>query len=174
MKNRDLQALLQTQTSPDVKELVARQRGENIQIHDGFGALESSDAVEKEKIKKNRDLQALLQTSPAEEKKAAEEAAVKALVARQRGEDIQIHDGFGALESTDAVEQEKIMKNRDLQALLQTSPDVKTLVARQRGENIQIHDGFGSFALRFLCAFQKSRVGAFVTHASNLIGTRFL
>ena len=99
---------------------------------------------------------------------------MKALVARQRGEDIQIHDGFGALESTDAVEQEKIMKNRDLQALLQTSPDVKTLVARQRGENIQIHDGFGSFALRFLCAFQKSRVGAFVTHASNLIGTRFL
>merc|ERR1719301_232548 len=123
-------------TSPDVKALVARQRGEDIQIHDGFGALESSDAVEKEKIKKNRDLQALLQTSPAEEKKAAEEAAVKAMVARQRGEDIQIHDGFGALESSDAVEKEKIKKNRDLQALLQTqtSPDVKALVARQRGE----------------------------------------
>merc|ERR1719380_310121 len=106
-KNQDLRAFLQT--SPDVKALVARQRGEDIQIHDGFGALESSDAVEKEKIKKNRDLQALLQTSPAEEKKAAEEAAVKALVARQRGEDIQIHDGFGALESSDAVEKEKIM-----------------------------------------------------------------
>merc|ERR1719460_1990382 len=123
-------------TSPDVKALVARQRGEDIQIHDGFGALESTDAGEKEKIKKNRDLQALLQTSPAEEKKAAEEAAVKAMVARQRGEDIQIHDGFGALESSDAVEKEKIMKNRDLQALLQTvtSPDVKALVARQRGE----------------------------------------
>merc|ERR1719252_463236 len=112
MKNRDLQALLQTQTSPDVKALVARQRGEDIQIHDGFDALESSDAVEKEKIKKNRDLQALLQTSPAEAKKAAEEAAVKAMVARQRGEDIQIHDGFGALESSDAVEKEKIMENR--------------------------------------------------------------
>ena len=124
-KNQDLRAFLQT--SPDVKALVARQRGEDIQIHDGFGALESTDAVEKEKIKKNRDLQALLQTSPAEEKKAAEEAAVKAMVARQRGEDIQIHDGFGALESSDAVEKEKIMKNRDLQALLQTSPDVKTL-----------------------------------------------
>merc|ERR1719377_356423 len=106
-------------TSPDVKAMVARQRGEDIQIHDGFGALESTDAVEKEKIKKNRDLQALLQTSPAEEKKAAEEAAVKAMVARQRGEDIQIHDGFGALESSDAVEKEKIKKNRDLQALLQ-------------------------------------------------------
>merc|ERR1719201_39975 len=119
--------MLQMNTSPDVKALVARQRGEDIQIHDGFGALESTDAVEKEKIKKNRDLQALLQTSPAEEKKAAEEAAVKAMVARQRGEDIQIHDGFGALESSDAVEKEKIMKNRDLQALLQTvtSPDVK-------------------------------------------------
>merc|ERR1719460_3007419 len=132
-------------TSPDVKALVARQRGEDIQIHDGFGALESTDAGEKEKIKKNRDLQALLQTSPAEEKKAAEEAAVKAMVARQRGEDIQIHDGFGALESSDAVEKEKIMKNRDLQALLLTvtSPDVKALVARQRGEDIQIHDGFG-------------------------------
>merc|ERR1719399_867120 len=101
-KNHDLQAMLQMDTSPDVKALVARQRGEDIQIHDGFGALESADAVEKEKIKKNRDLQALLQTSPAEEKKAAEEAAVKAMVARQRGEDIQIHDGFGALESTDA------------------------------------------------------------------------
>merc|ERR1719313_749681 len=101
-------------SSPDVKALVARQRGEDIQIHDGFGALESSDAVEKEKIKKNRDLQAMLQmdTSP----------DVKALVARQRGEDIQIHDGFGALESSDAVEKEKIKKNRDLQALLQTSP----------------------------------------------------
>merc|ERR1719174_1484558 len=124
--------MLQTVTSPDVKALVARQRGEDIQIHDGFGALESTDAVEKEKIKKNRDLQALLQTSPAEEKKAAEEAAVKALVARQRGEDIQIHDGFGALESSDAVEKEKIMKNRDLQALLQTSPDVKTRWRRRR------------------------------------------
>merc|ERR1719421_2803989 len=145
-------------TSPDVKALVARQRGEDIQIHDGFGALESSDAVEKEKIKKNRDLQALLQTSPAEEKKAAEEAAVKAMVARQRGEDIQIHDGFGALESSDAVEKEKIMKNRDLQALLQTqtSPDVKALVARQRGEDIQIHDGFG--ALESSDAVEKEKI----------------
>merc|ERR1719352_884895 len=158
MKNRDLQALLQTVTSPDVKALVARQRGEDIQIHDGFGALESTDAVEKEKIKKNRDLQALLQTSPAEEKKAAEEAAVKAMVARQRGEDIQIHDGFGALESSDAVEKEKIMKNRDLQALLQTvtSPDVKALVARQRGEDIQIHDGFG--ALESSDAVEKEKI----------------
>merc|ERR1719201_2173506 len=114
-------------TSPDVKALVARQRGEDIQIHDGFGALESQDAVEKAKIKKNRDLQAMLQmqrTSP----------DVKALVARQRGEDIQIHDGFGELESRDAVEKDKIKKNRDLQAMLQmrTSPDVKALVARQR------------------------------------------
>merc|ERR1712224_226630 len=90
-KNRDPQAMLQMRTSPDVKALVARQRGEDIQIHDGFGAMESADAVEKEKIKKNRDLQAMLQmrTSP----------DVKALVARQRGEDIQIHDGFGAMES---------------------------------------------------------------------------
>merc|ERR1719388_193422 len=119
MKNRDLQALLQT--SPDVKALVARQRGEDIQIHDGFGALESSDAVEKEKIKKNRDLQALLQTSPAEEKKAAEEADVKALVARQRGEDIQIHDGFGALEKQDTVEEDKVKKSKDLRAMIQTS-----------------------------------------------------
>merc|ERR1719482_1989267 len=109
-KNRDLQAFMQT--SPDVKALVARQRGEDIQIHDGFGALESQDAVEKAKIKKNRDLQAMLQmqrTSP----------DVKALVARQRGEDIQIHDGFGELESKDAVEKDKIKKNRDLQAMLQ-------------------------------------------------------
>merc|ERR1719484_435179 len=111
--------MLQMQrTSPDVKALVARQRGEDIQIHDGFGELESQDAVEKAKIKKNRDLQAMLQmqrTSP----------DVKALVARQRGEDIQIHDGFGALESQDAVEKDKIKKNRDLQAFMQTSPDVK-------------------------------------------------
>merc|ERR1719482_421916 len=107
-KNRDLQALLQTDTSPDVKALVARQRGEDIQIHDGFGALESQDAVEKAKIKKNRDLQALLQT----ERTSPD---VKALVARQRGEDIQIHDGFGQLESKDAVEKAKIKKNRDLQ-----------------------------------------------------------
>merc|ERR1719201_1409087 len=124
--------MLQMRTSPDVKALVARQRGEDIQIHDGFGALESQDAVEKAKIKKNRDLQAMLQmqrTSP----------DVKALVARQRGEDIQIHDGFGELESRDAVEKDKIKKNRDLQAMLQmrTSPDVKALVARQRGEDIQ-------------------------------------
>merc|ERR1719313_2029378 len=127
--------MLQMRTSPDVKALVARQRGEDIQIHDGFGALESQDAVEKEKIKKNHDLQALLQTSRTS-------PDVKALVARQRGEDIQIHDGFGALESADAVEKEKIKKNHDLQAMLQmnTSPDVKALVARQRGEDIQIHD----------------------------------
>merc|ERR1719324_1666136 len=127
--------MLQMRTSPDVKALVARQRGEDIQIHDGFGALESQDAVEKEKIKKNHDLQALLQT-------VRTSPDVKALVARQRGEDIQIHDGFGALESQDAVEKEKIKKNHDLQALLQTrtSPDVKALVARQRGEDIQIHD----------------------------------
>merc|ERR1719387_377142 len=99
--------MLQTDTSPDVKALVARQRGEDIQIHDGFGALESKDELEKQKIKKNRDLQAMLQfrTSP----------DVKALVARQRGEDIQIHDGFGALESADAAEKQKIKKNRDLQ-----------------------------------------------------------
>merc|ERR1719390_50570 len=111
MKNRDLQAMLQMNTSPDVKALVARQRGEDIQIHDGFGALESSDAVEKEKIKKNRDLQALLQTSP----------DVKTLVARQRGENIQIHDGFGALEKQDTVEEDKVKKSKDLRAMIQTS-----------------------------------------------------
>jgi len=63
MKNRDLQALLQT--SPDVKTLVARQRGENIQIHDGFGALEKQDTVEEDKVKKSKDLRAMIQTSPA-------------------------------------------------------------------------------------------------------------
>merc|ERR1719181_2151045 len=101
-------------TSPDVKALVARQRGEDIQIHDGFGELESRDAVEKDKIKKNRDLQAMLQlqTSP----------DVKALVARQRGEDIQIHDGFGALEKQDTVEEDKVKKSKDLRAMIQTSP----------------------------------------------------
>merc|ERR1719182_427988 len=105
--------MLQMRTSPDVKALVARQRGEDIQIHDGFGALESADAVEKAKIKKNRDLQAMLQmnTSP----------DVKALVARQRGEDIQIHDGFGALEEKDTVEEAKLKHSKDLHAMMQTS-----------------------------------------------------
>merc|ERR1719247_3017584 len=99
--------MMQMDTSPDVKALVARQRGEDIQIHDGFGALESADAAEKQKIKKNRDLQAMLQMNNAPD--------VKDLVALQRGEDIQIHDGFGALESADAAEKQKIKKNRDLQ-----------------------------------------------------------
>ena len=48
-------------------------------------------------------------------------------MSRERGEDIQIHDGFGALESKDQQEEKKIKKNRDLQALLQVTrnaPDV--------------------------------------------------
>merc|ERR1719324_2250552 len=151
--------------APDVKALVARQRGEDIQIHDAFGALESADAVEKAKIKKNRDLQAMLQfhTSPdvketSAQKRSQLERDLKSQVARQRGEDIQLHDGFGVLESADATEQSKIWSNRDLQALLQTdtSPDVKALVARQRGEDIQIHDGFG--ALESADAVEKEKI----------------
>ena len=54
-------------------------------------------------------------------------------VTRERGEDIQIHDGFGALESDDQVAEAKIKKNKDLQALMQmaarTSPDVSDEVS---------------------------------------------
>ena len=83
-KNRDLQAFIQT--APDMSDEVARERGENIQIHDGFGAMESKDQDEEKRIKKNRDMQAFIQTT----RNAPD---VSDEVARERGEDIQIHDG---------------------------------------------------------------------------------
>jgi uncharacterized Fe-S cluster protein YjdI len=153
-KSRDLQALMQMETSPaqSLKEQVARQRGEDIQIHDGFGSLEKADTEEQDKIKKSHDLKAFMQleSSPAK--------SLKELVARQRGEDIQIHDGFGVLESADAREQEKIKGSRDLKAFLQTSPaqSLKEQVARQRGEDIQIHDGFG--ALEHADATEQAKI----------------
>merc|ERR1719387_2386687 len=113
-KNRDLQALLQiTRNAPDVSDEVSRERGEDIQIHDGFGALESKDQDEEKRIKKNRDLQALMQLRQRNAPDVSDE------VARERGEGIQIHDGFGALESKDQEDEKSIKKNRDLQALLQ-------------------------------------------------------
>merc|ERR1719393_733635 len=110
-KNRDLQAFIQT--APDMGDEVARERGEDIQIHDGFGALESKDQDEEKRIKKNRDLQALMQLRQRNAPDVSDE------VAHERGEDIQIHDGFGALETKDKEDEKSIKKNRDLQALLQ-------------------------------------------------------
>merc|ERR1719230_1081756 len=114
-KNKDLQALMQmaVRTSPDVSDEVARERGEDIQIHDGFGQLESDDQVQEAKIKKNKDLQALMQMAARTSPDVSDE------VARERGEDIQIHDGFGQLESDDQDQEAKIKKNKDLQALMQ-------------------------------------------------------
>jgi len=59
------QALVQTssRTAPDVTDEVARERGEDIQIHDGFDQLESEDEATEKKVRKDRDLQALVQTS---------------------------------------------------------------------------------------------------------------
>merc|ERR1719421_2118937 len=109
-KNRDLQALMQLRqrNAPDVSDEVAHERGEDIQIHDGFGAMESKDQEEEKRIKKNRDLQALVQLNQRNAPDVSDE------VSRERGEDIQIHDGFGAMESKD------------------------------QEEEIQIHDGFGA------------------------------
>merc|ERR1719201_595858 len=52
-KNRDLQALMQLRqrNAPDVSDEVSRERGEDIQIHDGFGAMESKDQEEEKRIK---------------------------------------------------------------------------------------------------------------------------
>merc|ERR1719359_693667 len=127
-KNRDMQAFIQT--APDMGDEVARERGENIQIHDGFGAMESKDQEEEKRIKKNRDLQALMQLRQRNAPDVSDE------VARERGENIQIHDGFGAMESKDQDEEKRIKKNRDLQAFIQTAPDMSDEVARERGENI--------------------------------------
>merc|ERR1719393_763097 len=110
-KNRDLQAFIQT--APDMSDEVSRERGEDIQIHDGFGAMESKDQEDEKRIKKNKDLQALMQLRQRNAPDVSDE------VARERGEDIQIHDGFGALESKDQEDEKSIKKNRDLQALLQ-------------------------------------------------------
>ena len=52
----------------------------------GFGAMESKDQDEEKRIKKNRDMQAFIQTT----RNAPD---VSDEVARERGEDIQIHDG---------------------------------------------------------------------------------
>merc|ERR1719174_1177230 len=99
--------------------------------------MESKDQDEEKRIKKNRDMQAFIQTT----RNAPD---VSDEVARERGEDIQIHDGFGAMESKDQDDEKRIKKNRDLQAFIQTAPDMSDEVARERGENIQIHDGFGA------------------------------
>merc|ERR1719446_672812 len=113
-KNRDLQALIQIQrNAPDVSDEVSRERGEDIQIHDGFGAMQTKDEQDEKQIKKNRDLQALMQLRQRTAPDGSDE------VARERGEDIQIHDGFNALESKDEQDEKKIRKSRDLQALLQ-------------------------------------------------------
>merc|ERR1719271_1762968 len=96
-KNKDLQALMQLRqrNAPDVSDEVARERGEDIQINDGFGAMESKDQDEEKRIKKNKDLQALMQLRQRNAPDVSDE------VARERGENIQIHDGFGAMESKD-------------------------------------------------------------------------
>merc|ERR1719393_922336 len=103
-KNRDMQAFIQT--APDVSDEVAHERGEDIQIHDGFGAMESKDQEEEKRIKKNRDLQALMQLRQRNAPDVSDE------VSRERGEDIQIHDGFGAMESKDQEDEKRIKKNR--------------------------------------------------------------
>merc|ERR1719213_1196052 len=79
--------------APDVSDEVSRERGEDIQIHDGFGALESKDHEDEKRIKKNRDLQALMQLRQRNAPDVSDE------VARERGENTQTHDGFGAMES---------------------------------------------------------------------------
>ena len=53
----------------------------------GFGAMESKDQEEEKRIKKNRDLQALMQLRQRNAPDVSDE------VARERGENIQIHDG---------------------------------------------------------------------------------
>ena len=53
----------------------------------GFGAMESKDQEEEKRIKKNRDLQALMQLRQRNAPDVSDE------VSRERGEDIQIHDG---------------------------------------------------------------------------------
>merc|ERR1712046_358310 len=92
-KNRDLQALMQLRqrNAPDVSDEVSRERGEDIQIHDGFGAMQTKDEQDEKQIKKNRDLQALIQVQ-----RTAPDVSDE--VSRERGEDIQIHDGFGAMQ----------------------------------------------------------------------------
>merc|ERR1719421_354193 len=84
--------------------------------------MESKDQEEEKRIKKNRDLQALMQLRQRNAPDVSDE------VSRERGEDIQIHDGFGAMESKDQEEEKRIKKNRDLQALVQlrqrNAPDV--------------------------------------------------
>merc|ERR1719269_486759 len=114
-KNKDLQALMQLRqrNAPDVSDEVARERGEDIQIHDGFGAMESKDQDEEKRIKKNKDLQALMQLRQRNAPDVGDE------VARERGEDIQIHDGFGALETKDKEDEKSVKKNPDLRALMQ-------------------------------------------------------
>merc|ERR1719213_810016 len=132
---------LRQRNAPDVSDEVSLERGEDIQIHDGFGAMESKDQEDEKRIKKNRDLQALMQLRQRNAPDVSDE------VARERGENIQIHDGFGAMESKDQEDEKRIKKNRDMQAFIQTTrnaPDVSDEVARERGEDIQIHDGFGA------------------------------
>merc|ERR1719181_1650029 len=103
-------AFLQMHAAPesDVTNEVTRERGEDIQIHDGFGQLESDDQVQEAKIKKNKDLQALMQMAARTSPDVSDE------VTRERGENIQIHDGFGALESDDVEAEAKLKKDRDL------------------------------------------------------------
>merc|ERR1719375_1712127 len=90
--------------------------------------MESKDQEEEKRIKKNRDLQALMQLRQRNAPDVSDE------VSRERGEDIQIHDGFGAMESKDQEEEKRIKKNRDLQALMQlnqrNAPDVSDEVSR--------------------------------------------
>merc|ERR1712070_798571 len=100
------------------------------------GAMQTKDEQDEKQIKKNRDLQALMQLRQRNAPDVSDE------VSRERGEDIQIHDGFGAMQTKDEQDEKQIKKNRDLQALIQvqrTAPDVSDEVSRERGEDIQIH-----------------------------------